>query len=391
MLKKKVLVFLICGIFVLSSVSIPAFGSETGPLLGDDLARDTIIDANTAISTKVMSEAKEWLKSNYEEFYDIRNIRAHITKQVDMKEKSRYTVSLYCETMYKYNSVEEIPFVQGLMSIYDRRNISKKEQDVLNSQIKQIAEDAAFGEYTELFVDVVVEIENIDDSVPYKMYYQDGIDTTLHEINLLKLDSQELYSSGVKCAEFVMESISDAVETESITETRGYADYDRFAARDYARTYSSNATGCNKCAAGACNILQNTLKWNTAEYPYFSVFLHNDCADFVSQAMSEGGIPEKSGWYRDKNGASGTWTQSWTVVPKLETYMTRSDHVYWDESTFAACNAGNILITNSGEHIVMVDFNDGTTHKFTGHTNDRKSYVFGNASTYQYYVINRSS
>ena len=107
--------------------------------------------------------------------------------------------------------------------------------------------------------------------------------------------------------------------------------------------------------------------------------------------MSVGGIPEKSGWYRDKGGASGTWTQSWTVVPKLKTYMTREDHVYWDESTFALCNAGNILITNSGGHIVMVDFNDGTTHKLTGHTNDRKSYAFGNVSSYEYYVINRSS
>lgn len=339
MLKKKTLVFVLCGILVLSSASIPAFALETSQLSDYALEADTIIDENTVISTNVINLAKKWLIANYREFYDIRNVEAHITKLVNTLQKSRYTVSLGCETMYKYNSVEEIPFVQGLMSVGNRTILNQNEQNALNAQIEKIALDAAFGEYTDLFVDVVVEIDNTDSSVPWKMYYQDGMDTTLHELDVLHLDSQELYNSGVQCGEILLASVSGEVEPASATDPMGYASYDRFAARDYARTYSSNPTSCDKCASGACNILQNTSKWNTTEYPYYSVFLHNDCADFVSQALSVGGIPEKSGWYRDKGGASGTWTQSWTVVPKLKTYMTRDDHVYWDESTFALCNA----------------------------------------------------
>lgn len=391
MLKKKTLVCALCGILMLSSVSIPAFALETSKLSDSTMESSTIIEDNKVISTEVINLAKKWLIANYKEFYDIRNVEGHITKLVSTSQTSRYTVSLGCQTMYKYSSVEEIPFVQGLMSVGNQKILNHNEQNALNAQIESIALDAAFGEYTDLFVDVVIEIDNMDSSVPWKMYYQDGMDTTLHEIDVLHLDSQELYNSGVQCGELLLASVSGEAEVESAIEPRGYASYDRFAARNYARTYSSNAKDCNKCAPGSCKILQDTSKWNTTEYPYYSVFLHNDCADFVSQALSVGGIPEKSGWYRDKGGASGTWTQSWTVVPKLKTYMTRDDHVYWDESTFALCNAGNILITNSGDHIVMVDFNDGTTHKFTGHTNDRKSYVFGNVSSYEYYVINRSS
>ena len=384
MIRRKVLTLGI--IFIMSIASIPALALETDQTVVGSYEENTIVNNNKDISTQLISQAKNWLQENYEDFYDIRNINAHIVRIFNTAQKSRYTVSMMCETKYKYNSVEEIPFVQGMLNECQKKTLSQREQNTLNNQIKQIAEDASFGEYTQLCVDVVIEIDNTDTSAPWKMYYQDGMDTTLHDIETLKLDEQELYNSGKQVANEILARVSENIEAQA---ERGYSSYDRFAARDYARQFSSNATGCDSCSG--CGVLQDRSKWNTSQYPYFSVFKHNDCADFVSQAMSVGGIPEKSGWYRTKNGASGTWTNSWTTVSSLKTYMTRSDHVYWDDSTFSACNAGNILITNSGGHVVMVDFNDGTTHKFTGHTNDRKSYVFGNVSGYQYYVINRNS
>ena len=65
-------------------------------------------------------------------------------------------------------------------------------------------------------------------------------------------------------------------------------------------------------------------------------------------------------------------------------------HTYWDVSTYSMCNAGNIVITNNGEHVVMVDRNDGVTAYFSGHTNDRKQQVLANNSSFEYYVINRN-
>lgn len=55
------------------------------------------------------------------------------------------------------------------MSVGNRTILNQNEQNALNAlnaQIEKIALDAAFGEYTDLFVDVVVEIDNTDSSVP---------------------------------------------------------------------------------------------------------------------------------------------------------------------------------------------------------------------------------
>ena len=174
MLKKKTLICALCGILMLSSVSIPAFALETSKLSDSTMESSTIIEDNKVISTEVINLAKKWLIANYKEFYDIRNVEGHITKLVSTSQTSRYTVSLGCQTMYKYSSVEEIPFVQGLMSVGNQKILNHNEQNALNAQIESIALDAAFGEYTDLFVDVVIEIDNMDSSVPWKMYYQDG-------------------------------------------------------------------------------------------------------------------------------------------------------------------------------------------------------------------------
>ena len=93
------------------------------------------------------------------------------------------------------------------------------------------------------------------------------------------------------------------------------------------------------------NMLQDHTKWNNLHYPYApSIFAHNDCANFVSQAMSAGDLPEDqkpSGWYREKE--SLNYSASWVTVSE-----------------------------------------------FNGHTNDRYKYPFTSASNFTYYVINRS-
>ncbi len=290
-----------------------------------------------------------------------------------------------CETKYLFEKVEDIPFVKGMLSECDSRDLKDYEIAAVNNQINQIGEDAFYEEWSELNVDVVVDIDK-NNKKDYSLYYIEGVTGSKNDINELQLDYETLFESGRETA---AELIKNATQDET---GKGYVLYDRFAARNYTRQYTSNPTSCNICN-GACIYLVNTAKWNTSQYPYFSDFKHNDCADFVSQALSVGGIPEKTSgnnqWYRTKKGAYKTWSSSWTVVEDLKEYMS-TYRSYWDSSTFAKANAGNILITNSGGHVVMIDYNDGTTHKFNGHTNDRYKYVFGNTTGFQYYVINRN-
>ena len=80
------------------------------------------------------------------------------------------------------------------------------------------------------------------------------------------------------------------------------------------------------------------------------------------------------------------WGAPWTNVPYMLSYMTSSAHQFWDSSSFAVCNAGNILLTES-DHVVMITLNDTVTHRYTGHTNDRKGVEFYDEAGYQYYAI----
>ena len=104
---------------------------------------------------------------------------------------------------------------------------------------------------------------------------------------------------------------------------------------------------------------------------------------FVSQCLFAGGIPTESGkWQRFLDSGNG-WT--WTVVSSLKNYMTGK--VYWDASTFAAANAGNILYWDDNSHIALITLNDSVTHRYTAHTSDRHNYQFTNTGRYDFYVI----
>ncbi|HZK28579.1 MAG TPA: amidase domain-containing protein [Thermoclostridium sp.] len=234
------------------------------------------------------------------------------------------------------------------------------------------------GGYHDLAVDLVVVINKEDKTAPWIMYYKDGMETTLYEIDVLRLDAKQMYDAGQHAVNEILESVTQSVN-------RGYPNYDRIAAREYVLEYSLNPTQCYDDGT-TCGVLQDRTKWNNSVYPYHTLFKHNDCANFVSQAMSTGGLPEGGTWFRIKYVTTQSWGAAWTSVSSMKAFMTDSNRRYWDTSTFAAANAGNILLTSSS-HVVMITLNDTVVHRFTAHTNDRRNYVFNNNSAYQYYTI----
>jgi len=356
---------------MLVSAAVPALAASHQP--GNSLDNN-----DSMVASMVISQATVWLEDNYGEFYDMQNVSADIVRVFENDSVIRYTVALSCETMLKFDSVDELPFVRGLNSTLISRNAQSNERAAIDAYIDEI--DANLGEYRDLTVDVVIAIDKADDAAPWIMYYQDGMETTLYEIDVLALDAQEMYAAGRNAA-------SDIVSAYTAPAGRGYASYNRINARDYALSYSSNPTQCYDHGTSCPDsIVSDRSKWNNSVYPYHSIFMHNDCANFVSQAMSAGGLPESGTWFRTKNVTTQSWGAAWTSVSSMKAWMTDSSRKYWDASTFAACNAGNILLTSS-THVVMVTLNDTVTHRYTGHTNDRKDYAFSNVSGYLYYTI----
>ena len=381
---KKYLISLLCLIVCVSMCIIPAFASENYIANSQNNYQS---EHNKDMNAAIINKAKAWIQDNYKDIYFLRNITAEIIRTFDAGNEVRYTVAMSCEHKYKYTNVYEIPFVKGVQNEIKNRKLENYERKAVNDFIAEIDEDANFGNYSKLNVDIVIVVDKTESTKPWKMYYSDGVGTAIYDIEFLRPNQNELYRQGENVAQTLIEKANSSF-------TRGYSNYNRVAARDYSRLYTSSPTSCSAHPSGCLeNMLQDHSKWNNTDYPYVaSIFAHNDCANFVSQAMFAGNLPKErksSGWYRDKG--TSNYSASWVTVSDLKSYMTNasSSHHYWDSSNFADCNRGNIVLTSPG-HVVMIDSFDGNTHKFNGHTNDRYRYPFTIANNFTYYVINRN-
>ena len=365
-----------------SALALNAFAAEESNVSLDE-QEDSII---------AVEQARKWFVQNHSKFYDMRNVKAELVKTFENSTEIRYTVALSCETKLKVDDMRELPFVKGLYAERDcitaqAATAAAKEKATataaaIDVYMSEVTDSAKIGEYSDLTMDIVLVKDKEDLDAPLKMYYQDGMETTLYDIEIMNLDEDEMYEEGRATAH---ELAATATAKANDAVTLGYSGYDREAARDYALRWSSSPTNCYDDGS-SCGILQARYTWNNSVYPYNSIFKHNDCADFVSQAMAAGGLPQGGSWFRTKNVTTASWGAAWTSVSSLKSYMTDSSHKYWDTSTFAKCNAGNILLTSSS-HVVMITLNDTVTHRYTGHTNDRHHYEFDHVNGYQYYTI----
>ena len=337
---------------------------------------------NEGLEREIIKYAENWLIDNYDEFYNIRNLQSSLIDIDDCKETVDYTIALSCETNYKITKVEDIPLIKGVIYYVENNDLSLEPERAINEFIDNIKTDAFSEEWVGLNVNVVVRISKSNNSLSWELLYDDGLTNELRDVDELALNYDDLYNLGYKTAEEIVSG--------GLPEAQGTDTYNKTLARNYSRQYTSNPSTCD-VHGYSCGTLQNRAYWNTSQYPNFSVFNDNDCADFVSQALSRGGIPEvtgSSGWYRTKYASSGTpWSINWTVVSYLTSYMT--SHSYFTSTTYANCLAGEVMTTNYGGHVVMVDYNDGTTHRFNGHTNDRYQYAFSNYAGSAYYKVHR--
>lgn len=148
--------------------------------------------------------------------------------------------------------------------------------------------------------------------------------------------------------------------------------YYRVNARDYANQYTSNPSAVY-CNTHKDYIRQDTKKYNRS----YENYCCNDCANYVSQAMKAGRVPTDFSW----TPGSGTWRN----CTHLRAYFYQSPG-YWNLATYSNCNAGGVILLSKSTgpyHAMMNVHNDGVSTKYSGHTNDRKQYVYTNESLIQ--------
>ncbi|MBI5822447.1 MAG: amidase domain-containing protein [Chloroflexi bacterium] len=167
--------------------------------------------------------------------------------------------------------------------------------------------------------------------------------------------------------------------------------YARTSAANY-RAYSSNTT--LRCPGNSA-IFQNTAVYNqlAAYKAVWTTTGCDDCTNYVSQALRQGGFPTDTIWKFTP--APGTYT--W----KVSDYSSSPQGLfYWLDNTWAATTQYNNtsiqlgdLITDSyysaggrnhgAGHVVIVTRIAPT--KFSGHTNDRKDYAWTSAMGLNYF------
>ncbi len=143
--------------------------------------------------------------------------------------------------------------------------------------------------------------------------------------------------------------------------------YDRIVARDYARNFSCNSGSMNDHSS--CH---------NSKYKFYS---GNDCANFVSQCIREGGLEPDDYWK--------PYTSEWISVRYLTSHM-EGNYCYASSNDLDAF-AGSIINllnrdgTNAG-HVGLVDQNDTRTMTLCAHTACRKSVPFSWFSNRNFYV-----
>lgn len=393
---------------------------ETALALEDSEDTAATVDAATAAAEDYLTD---WFADALAEHYTLYNF--DFTFSTAECENGTFDSFGYLEVDHhlRYKSLDELPYVQGMM---DALSINSMEavvdgdfaelESAMSASVMSADDSAAMSvaqaqflatELKEQFSAVQEDLGDFNASYFFHITADfDGdalsnVTVTLEAEDVGYLPAEqclpgtaaELYDDGAEtAAEYVSMAMSyDEAAAASTPAPLTYANYDRIAARDYALQYAKNPSQSCNCGNLSYNSSDSFPSgvtysaWNNSVYPYFSLFCHNDCANFVSQAMSAGKLPEAGTWFRTKNVSTQSWGKSWTSVSEMKSYMTSKG--YWTVDKYSTCNAGNILLTSSG-HVTMITLNNTVTHGYTGHTNDRRNVTFTDKSAYVYYAIN---
>lgn len=383
-----------------------------------------------SIDESILLEAAEPVIDAYKAHYVVEDVHATGITEVP-KEDGGYYVEyiLNFDATLKYDSALEIPKIKGIAKalnidpnqsvdvfLADMRSAStvksvdaeaKNDMQKMNLTATLNAANAtdtlSVGAVSTLVANSVInnlanfvkeiEDEYIGESSEYNIGLRASIDAqgNLTELEYGTLDGyskdisivipeseKEMVQSGVaqvnETARAALTDVSNKKESSNVVAPTSNPSfkYYRVNARDYANQYTSNPSAVY-CNTHKDYIRQDTKKYNRS----YENYCCNDCANYVSQAMKAGRVPTDFSW----TPGSGTWRN----CTHLRAYFYQSPG-YWNLATYSNCNAGGVILLSKSTgpyHAMMNVHNDGVSTKYSGHTNDRKQYVYTNESLIQ--------
>ncbi len=286
----------------------------------------------------------------YSVYYDIINVRAvdFIPEDEEFTETDRfYFVTI--EKQLKYSSVFQLPFVSGMKKAVDEMPSSKKAKSIYNKKTNELKE---YIGKTQIEHNIFkVSFEELDNFENIKIQIATYHDKT--SADLLKPPSFE------KMLEEGYQYIRQGVKRKAKK-----IKYNNYKAICYADKYSSNPyrTGINE------------KRWNKKYKSY-----ENDCANFVSQCLYEGGIKQTKRWFPESFYWIRTGSPKYANTSGVSNYMQKIQRFY--KTNYSGISAGGFICLIKESHVVFVSSNDSITILFNGHTNDRKRISFPHLKT----------
>lgn len=327
------------------------------------------------------------LEAGYSEYYDILDTEMILCASHEVGENIEKIYLIDMLAVLKAESVEEMDYYQGITAYCD---MPIMEASTLNTETNQMRMSRIASEQNDIYEELeeyigaeqnlifyVRESYPVNNEAEKEILFENGMEYVSLE-EMLPAKHEELKASGyARMANFDSEYAVMLGDT-SVQQVK--ATYSIDDAVEYMTTYTSNPSSCNVCGSG-CTSKVDTSKYNSSYKHYVSKGSHVDCANYVSQALHAGGIATDSKWKAE--------SAAWIGVAKLTDYMTTNNH--WSSVSYDQVKKGDIVSFTSYSHVVMITSFDGTTYKYSGHTNDRLNSTISikksNASSYNFYRV----
>ena len=382
-LLKKIITTLFALSLIISSLSLVSF------------SQNSIYEKNNLNDIKLQIEdsIKGILYDGFSEFYHVNGFQFRFDDFTYDGTKVTADVSVTMNKTLKAEKPEDLPYIKGMLKKLNLDELPYRSETKIAKVIAEFNKDIKVDKNDRVVREIRTKFNDLDEYInqPFDNNFHlkisantksglvlkeelvilaENVDSLTSITNVLPQSSDKMELNGYSDMQMLLEM------NDRNYLTRLYPGYDRIAARDYAREYTSDPANCD-VHGWSCGMKQDRSKWNLSSYPYYSALLHNDCANFVSQSLHAGGIPTDSQWryYR----------MEWANTADLKNYM-KNIKGYWIPSTFSLAAAGGVLYTSSS-HVVLIVRNDTVVREFCAHTNDRWNENYSNNPNFEYYVL----
>lgn len=346
------------------------------------------------VESDLLQETVDELEKGYSEYYDIQNTKMTLCCSHEEDGEVVNTYLLELTVVLKADSVEEMPYYQGAANYCEtmtaslgrlRTEDNRLRTDMLSSKQAELYDELEeyIGKEQKLTF-YMKETYPSDNETQKEILFESGLDyVKVGEI--LPTAAQQLRQCGYAAVAYEDAQYLKQKESAAMLQSRASYAYEVSEAVSYMRKYTSNPAVCEvdgkevgtdngQCRSGAA-----PSKYNKNYRHHADKNGHVDCANYVSQALCEGGIPTDSTWKPDST--------AWINVDSLIAYMCNNG--YGTSVSYKVVQRGDLIKWSGMSHVTMITSFDGVTYKYSGHTRDRLDAVLDakDRSKHTYYRI----